>query len=107
MYLLLLLIIYFVLGLHHSFMYRDPDYVCRHMARDLEINLEKIGIDTVIVSNGDYMWIKVFGVEFDSVSLLPMVFVRSNYGNGSLEYYNSYEEWMGAKNVSNNCYTDI
>jgi len=70
------------------------------MARDLENNLENIGIDTVIVSNGDHMWIKVFGVEFDSVSLLPMVFVCSNYGDGSPVYYNSYEEWMATKNIT-------
>jgi len=85
---------YLFCSVHHGFLYDDPDYVCRHMARDLENNLESLGIDTEIVSNGDHMWIKVFGIEFDSVSLLPGFAVSTCTENRNITVYNNYEESM-------------
>ena len=78
--------------LHHTLIYDDPDYVCRHMARDLEINLEKIGFDVKLVSNHKHMWISINGFQVDSVSLFPIQFTPHDYKNVTI--YESYTEYQ-------------
>ena len=87
---------YLFCSLHHSFMYSDPDYVCRHMARDLESNLEKIGLDVKLVSNHKHMWISISGIEIDSVSFIPMYFYPHNQDN--ITTYESYGEYQTKTN---------
>ena len=61
---------------HHMKKYKDPGYVCHHMARDLEDMLESVGISVTIVTGQNFSaqtghaWIQVFGMDIDSVSLL-------------------------------------
>jgi len=96
------LLVYVTIGLGHSMFYKNDVYVCRHMSRDIEDNLETVGIPVTIVraSNDDnskaHMWIKILGVEFDSVTLMPYLF---GYSNDRVEYndYEEYEKWRKEK----------
>lgn len=60
----------------HRLLYSES-YCCRQMSRDLEDALEFIGIDVQLVcgynqdGNG-HLWLSIYGVEFDSVWLLPL-----------------------------------
>jgi len=87
---------YLFCALHHSLMYSDPDYVCRHMARDLETNLEKIGFDVKLVSNHKHMWISVNGFQIDSVSLFPIQFTPHDRSN--VTFYENYGEYQILRN---------
>ena len=80
-------------------MFYDIDnYNCRNMSIDIEDMLESIGIDVTIVRGTDddkngHMWVKIFGIEFDSVYLMP--FMTDKYHNKKREFndYNEYLEW--------------
>ena len=98
LFVLVMWICYLSCCFHHSFLYDDPDYVCRHMARDLERNLENIGLDTKIISNNKHMWISIYGFEIDSVTLLPIFVSRLDCIGGNRTVYNSYDESMARYN---------
>jgi len=75
---LILLIIMVSNASYRSFiLYEEDEYVCRHMARDLEITIEKFGIPVLIKRgdkiNGDtgHMWINIYGLDIDSVTMIP------------------------------------
>ncbi len=58
--------------------YSEDRYVCSHMARDVEDVLEFLGVDTQvvvgqnkIVGEPGHVWLRVNGVDIDSVWLIP------------------------------------
>lgn len=96
LFLSFVVIIYSSICICHHSLYSKPDYVCRHMARDIENDLEWFGLDVTIVrgnmTEGGHRWFKVLGVEFDSISLLPWFIVSGCYNTENVTYYNSHEE---------------
>jgi len=97
-------IFYFSICLSHSLLYSNPDYVCRHMARDLEFVFENIlYIDTKIITgwNENYtvghMWIEVFRVQFDSVTLLP--YNPDWFGYVHTREFESYEDYEESRKI--------
>ena len=92
-----ILLNYLIIGYGHSLLYEEDVYVCRHMSRDLEDSLESVGIPVTIIiaSNHNnskaHMWIKVLGIELDSVYLTPY----SGYDNNRFEFddYDDYLKW--------------
>jgi len=72
--------------------YNDEPYVCTHMARDLEDTLESMGIDTKIVVGyknegiGGHMWVRVNGVDIDSVSFIPFYWKLKDYQRDRVVY---------------------
>ena len=73
---LLILELWICFGIYRCvFVYHEPNYVCKQMSRDIEDQLEQVGIPVVIMkgtaAESAHMWIKIFGIEFDSVTLFP------------------------------------
>jgi len=96
---LIFLSFYPITCIAHYSMYDNDTYDCKHMSRDLEDKLESWGIPVTIcigyienLSSG-HMWIKVFGINIDSVSLLPDE--NSEYCNLRMEFndYQDYLDW--------------
>lgn len=94
---LLVVFCYVAAGIIHASAYKEDVYVCRHMARDLEDRLESVGLDVKLVSgqnvNGKtgHLWISVYGLEVDSVTLLPMSLMNKEYVN--ITIYDDYRVW--------------
>lgn len=92
---IILYIAYSSLVISQHMRFHRPDYVCRQMARDIEDTLETIGISTTIVTGSNnesgHVWIKIFGVDVDSVNLFPMN-NRETYPQ-DLREYNDYEDF--------------
>lgn len=65
------MITYMLISCYHASLYDRQSYNCRHMSRDLEDWIESFGFDVKIASNGRHMWIVVWGIHYDSVSLFP------------------------------------
>lgn len=108
---LIIISCYLVVSAYHAMGYKDGVYVCRHMARDIEDALEKTGIDVQVVSgknvNGktSHMWVKIYGLDVDSVTLLPMSFlINKKYIN--IKVYDDYKLWAKDR-YSNAEYQDL
>ena len=96
---------YVIIGYGHSKLYRDGEpndpniYVCRHMARDIEDLLESVGLDVRIIAgwnhnnSAGHMWVKLFGMTFDSVSLLPYHSTTYTYNVSEYRDYDYYLLW--------------
>jgi hypothetical protein len=90
---------YLIIGCGHTMLYEPGVYSCRHMARDIEDHLESFGIPVTIIRGQNHnntkahMWIRVLGIEFDSVYLMP--FVSSKYTSLRYEFddYQDYLDW--------------
>ena len=97
--LLFVLLNYLIIGTGHALLYEKDVYSCTHMANDIEDHLESFGIPVTIIraSNHDnskaHMWIKVFGVEFDSVCLTPYYFSGYNTYRYEFDDYQHYLDW--------------
>ena len=96
---LVALLLYGAFAAAHGLQYDPENYVCHHMARDMEDLLESFGIKVTIVtgwnnltngteitsgSNG-HAWIKVGGIDIDSVWLIPFP-MRWQYPHKGKEY---------------------
>jgi len=99
----IIFVLYFSIGILHSLMYSSPNYVCRHMARDLEDMFEYLYIDTKIEVgwNKNYtvghMWIKVFGIQLDSVTLFP--YNPDWFGYVHTREFESYEDYEDSRRI--------
>ena len=97
---LMIFLIYLMTGIIHALMYDVDNYNCRHMSRDLEDFFERCFIDTKIMVGWEgephtsigHMWIKIFGIQFDSVTLFP--FHPELYGFSNITEWESYEDYM-------------
>jgi len=91
----IILVFYLSLILVHGSTYNDSFNNCTHMSQRIEQMLETIGIDTKIMhgdnNNGEYkhLWIKIGGVSFDSITLLPFY---NDFKYNEITEYNSYED---------------
>ena len=88
---------YFIVGLGHGICYSE-EYVCRHMSRDIEDGFESIGIQVQLVrgtdkNNNGHMWINIFGIDFDSVWLLPVIGTRYAYPD-NIKQFNDWSEYL-------------
>lgn len=73
---LVVVIMWLSIGVLHRFiMYDSDNYDCRHMSRDFEDVVESFGIPVTLMrgqsENGGHLWVKVIGVEFSAVYLIP------------------------------------
>ena len=79
----------------HFESYNYPNYVCRHMAQDLEDRIESFGVPVIIVRGRNetkdmgHVWIKVFGIEIDSITL-ERKDNRKLYPDNITEYWDYY-----------------
>ena len=95
--LILLLTLSLTTVVSHGLSYHEPDYMCTQMTRDLEQILESIGLDVKIMSGYSpakqegHIWIKVYGIEIDSVWLLPVK--NSDIYNYNLHEFDSYSDF--------------
>ena len=95
--LLLTLTAYQAISYAHYSLYDYDNYNCSHMSRDLEKYLEFIGFDVKIMvgiysqSNTGHMWIKVYNVHIDSVTLYPFDPTNNDY-----DYIKEYESFIDA-----------
>lgn len=106
---LVALLLYGAFAVAHGLQYDPDSYVCHHMARDMEDLLESFGIEVIIVTgwnnlkNGTeittgskgHAWIKVAGIDIDSVWLVPFP-MRWEYPYKGKEY-NDYTDY--ARNI--------
>jgi hypothetical protein len=95
----IVLLLYGSIALAHGLSYVPDQYVCHHMARDIEDMLEPYGIEVTIVTgwsglkngtektNGSrgHAWIKIWGIDIDSVWLVPAP-LRLEYPYKGKEY---------------------
>lgn len=94
---LIVIACYVATGIIHASAYEKDVYVCRHMARDLEDTLETIGLEVKLVSGKKtqektgHLWISVYGLEIDSVTLMPMSLLNEKYDN--ISTYDDYRTW--------------
>jgi len=94
--------IYQSLSIYQRSRYDIDNYCCRHMSRDIEKVFEGFGISTTIVcgynftEGSGHMWVNVFGIDIDSVTLYPF---DPTLEYESINYYMSYEDWENGKNV--------
>lgn len=94
-----ILLNYMIIGYGHSMLYNPDVYVCRHMSRDIEDQLESFGIPVVIIRASNHnnseahMWVKILGVDFDSVSLTPYLF---GYTNKRAEFAD-YQDYLDSR----------
>ena len=80
---------------NYMFRYKVDVYDCSEMSRDLEDWFEGFGLDTVLVRGkrvpGDsvsHLWVRVCGVDIDSVLFLPVYpCVRNPYGRVCFDDY--------------------
>lgn len=86
-----------IMVIFHGLSYHEPDYMCAQMARDLEKTLESIGLDVKIMSGYSpirqegHVWIKVYGIEIDSIWLLPIK--NSHVYNYNLHEFDNYDDF--------------
>jgi hypothetical protein len=106
---IMLLAMYLCVAAMHGVQYKPGEYVCHHMARDLEDTLESFGFDVQIVvgwsdesirgkraeGSSGHAWIKINGVEFDSVWLVP--YILGNEYPYDRKIYNDYVDY--AQNI--------
>ena len=100
--LLLPFILFLFISISHRLIYRNPDYVCYHMSRDLEDFLEGTGLNVKIIRGYSlskdecHVWIKVDGIDIDSVWLLPLPNSQI-FSNSMQEFddYSIYEYYYG------------
>lgn len=91
---------YVIIGHAHSLLYEPDVYVCRHMSQDIEDQLEYFGLPVTIVraANHDnseaHMWVRVLGVEFDSVYLIP--YYSFTYTEDRTEFVD-YDDYLDSK----------
>src|SRR4030042_1305593 len=76
---MVLLLMFCCVSVVHGAMYDKEFYCCRHMSRDIEFVLEKLGLDVKLISGSDkeynsHMWVRVNGLDWDSVYLVPGFF---------------------------------
>jgi len=90
--------IYLSIGLAHSNLYDFDDYCCTHMSRNIEDFLEAYYIPVEVITGHNYeekeyghMWVRVLGVNIDSVTLLPLD-LKGMYPD-DIEVYDDYEDW--------------
>lgn len=67
------------------------------MSRDIEDTLEAVNINVIIHvgyinASCGHMWIEIFGIEFDSVGLMPKSY-DLKYNKWHITY-NDYEDWV-------------
>ena len=81
-------------------LYEKDVYVCRHMARDIEDYLELFGIPVTIIratSNHNnskaHMWVRVLGIEFDSICLTPYFPIEYTANRYEFDDYQCYLDW--------------
>ena len=83
-------------SLGHRSSYVPTTNCCRQMAEDIEDKLESRGIDVKIMrgetedGNSSHAWVSIFGIEFDSVSLIPYLFNEMNIFRFNHTTYNDY-----------------
>ena len=92
--------LYVITGLLHGLLLYDlGKYDCRQMSRDFEDCVESIGIPVDIVrgENGDdaHVWVSIYGIEFDSVFLLP--FPNHMMFPENISVYEEYEDYLNRK----------
>jgi len=102
---IIILIAFLFTVLYRQSIYDEKTYNCRYMSRDLENILEgQLGIDTQIIVawNSDYsaghMWIRIGGVDIDSVSLIPYI-LTLEYTENTL-IFNNYSDWLEYSNLT-------
>lgn len=94
-----ILLNYCIIGIGHAMLYEPDAYTCRHMARDIEDTLESMGIDVTIVTGRNHnnskghMWVKIFGVDFNSVTLMPYYPTTYKYRIYEFKDYEYYKIW--------------
>jgi len=92
------------ISLIHASRYIPDVYVCRHMARDIEDVFESVGIPIVLVKGNtddrstSHMWVSIYGVELDSVFLIPNGWF-DKYSNNKI-CFDDWEDYIaeGGKN---------
>lgn len=91
---------YLIIGVGHVSLYEPDVYVCRHMARDIEDYLELLRIPVTLIRASNHnnseahMWVRVCGIEFDSVCLLP--YYSFTYTENRTEF-NDYQDFLDWK----------
>lgn len=92
---------YLIIGCGHAMLYEPGVYACKHMARDIEDYLELLGIPVTIIratNHNDskaHMWVRVFGIEFDSVCLTPHY--SFTYTENRTEFVD-YQDYLDERN---------
>ena len=96
---LVIIAAYLCLCLAHGMQYDRNIYCCRHMSSDLEDTIESIGIPVEIVVGytkpDAHMWIRIAGIDIDSVYLIP--YPNSaiyKYNQTVYDDYNDYQAYM-------------
>ena len=96
---LIILLSYMLMSLVHASTYDRQTNNCTHMSERWEDILERVGFNVTICvgylhdnwTNG-HMWIRVYGVSIDSVSLLPIHLTHPEYKE-CYRQYNDFEDW--------------
>ena len=102
---IILLIVYVGFAVIHGLSYVPDEYVCHHMARDMEDILEPLGFDVKIVTgwkdlkNGTeitegssgHAWMSINGIDVDSVWLVPFPLRHEYPYKGKM--YEDYTEY--------------
>jgi len=101
---ILLLVVYVCFLVFRLIQYQPDTYVCRHMARDQEIMLERQGLDVKIcrgttrIGGEGHAWVAIDYsgnlVHMDSIGWYPFIPEFLYY---DIEIFDNYEEYMISK----------
>lgn len=100
--LFLMMSVYFAISQIHALTYDRETNCCRHMAAREFRFFKKLGFDVQYIIGGysntsipGHAWIRVFGIDIDSVTLLPMVCVFDMDKFDTIANFSVIPPWLG------------
>lgn len=88
---------YTIISIGHKLTYDVEVNNCTHMSSQLEGIIENIGIPVILKTGGAndggrHMWIKLGLLEFDSITLFPVINTKYNQNVVEYESFDEYEK---------------